>query len=57
MTFRPDWKNPRLSDPFLWLMAAAFLVAALWKGFELVSTSADERAAERERQELVRDGD
>lgn len=51
---RPRLNPPRLSDPFLWLMAVAFLLAALWRGYELAFTDS---AAERERMKLVRDGD
>ena len=51
---RPSLNPPRLNDPFLWLLAVAFLVAALWRGYELAFT---DTATDRERQELVRDGD
>jgi hypothetical protein len=50
---RPRLNPPRLNDPF-WILAAMFVIGALaFEGYRYFADS----AADRERLELVRDGD
>lgn len=51
---RPNFLRPRLDDPF-WAAAAALVAVVL--AVEACRMIFTDRAAERERMELVRDGD
>lgn len=57
MTFRPHFLRPSLSDPFWTAAALVIAVVLAVQSCRMLLTSSEEREAERERLELIRDGE